>query len=252
MLKFTRRRFLMTLPLLGGGALCAEALIEPGILETKRLDMRALGIGKCIAQFSDLHYRGDWSFGQELVARIHQLEPDYVFFTGDLVEHRKRTHLKEALKLIASIQVPVFGVPGNHDPLDRESISDCREAYRATGGDFLNNERVKLEGFVVHGSRQERLLEYQESLPKVLLCHYPIVGDRATEAPYDLILAGHSHGGQVRLPLVGPLVLPPSVGRYDRGFYEAPAGKLYVNVGAGTYRLPIRLFCRPEITEILI
>ena len=89
-------------------------------------------------------------------------------------------------------------------------------------------------------------------MPKLLLYHFPIVDDWEVDEPYDLIMAGHSHEGQVRLPIIGPIILPPAVGRYERGFYGAPAGNLYVNVGVGTYLLPLRLFCRPEITEILI
>lgn len=251
-MKLTRRSFLMSFPVFLGGALSVESLLEPYFIETKRLDLQYLGIGKRIVQFSDLHYRGDRKFGEGLIERIHQLEPDYVVFTGDMLENQSRQYIDEAMELIASFEVPTFGIVGNHDPIDGESISSYRKAYASTGGRFLFGERVELEGLVLHGSRNAGGLDFAESLPKLLLCHYPIVGDRRMGAPYDLILAGHSHGGQFRLPLVGALCLPPAVGRYDRGFYAAPAGNLYVNVGAGTYLLPIRLFCRPEITEILI
>lgn len=250
--KFTRRRFLMSLPLLGGGALGAASLLEPNFIESRRLDMRELGLGKRIVQFSDLHHRGDLAFGRKVVDRIHALKPDYVVFTGDLVEHRERTHLKEALELIASFEVPVYGIVGNHDPIDRQSLAEYGEAYAATGGRFLFGERAELDGFVLHGSRNAYGLRFEERRPKLLLCHYPMVGQAVRGEAYDLILAGHSHGGQVRLPLLGAVVLPPGVGRYERGYYETPAGSLYVNVGVGTYLLPMRLFCRPEITEILI
>jgi uncharacterized protein len=67
-----------------------------------------------------------------------------------------------------------------------------------------------------------------------------------------LILAGHSHGGQVRLPFWGALIVPRGVGRYDLGYYKTAGGPLYVNAGIGTYRLPFRFNCRPEITLITI
>jgi hypothetical protein len=63
----------------------------------------------------------------------------------------------------------------------------------------------------------------------------------------DLILAGHSHGGQVRLPFIGATLLPFWVDGYVRGWYDTPAGPLYVNVGLGTAALPLRFLCRPEI-----
>jgi predicted MPP superfamily phosphohydrolase len=68
--------------------------------------------------------------------------------------------------------------------------------------------------------------------------------------PFDLILSGHSHGGQVRLPLFGPPYLPWGVGRYDLGFFETENGPLYVNAGIGTYHAPIRFNCPPEITVV--
>ena len=67
---------------------------------------------------------------------------------------------------------------------------------------------------------------------------------------FDLILAGHSHGGQVRLPVFGPLLVPFGVEGYDAGLYDTPAGPLYVNVGIGTFMLPVRFWCRPELAVI--
>jgi len=64
----------------------------------------------------------------------------------------------------------------------------------------------------------------------------------------DLILAGHSHGGQVRLPFYGPLILPFGVGAYDLGLFQTSAGPLYVNAGIGYFYANVRFNCRPEIT----
>jgi uncharacterized protein len=85
---------------------------------------------------------------------------------------------------------------------------------------------------------------------KILLTHYPALTDSIKGGAYDLILAGHAHGGQVRLPLFGALIVPFGVGRYQAGAYSTPAGRLHVSSGLGTFLLPVRLFCRPEITLI--
>jgi predicted MPP superfamily phosphohydrolase len=69
---------------------------------------------------------------------------------------------------------------------------------------------------------------------------------------FDLILAGHSHGGQIRLPFIGALIVPKGVTPYEHGFYETPGGPLYVNAGIGTYRLPLRWNCPPELTLVTI
>ncbi|MFH0881273.1 MAG: metallophosphoesterase [Lentisphaerota bacterium] len=85
---------------------------------------------------------------------------------------------------------------------------------------------------------------------RILLTHYPAVVDSLHDDSYDLILAGHSHGGQIRLPLFGALIVPFGVNGYQMGLYQTPSGPLYVNAGVGTFLLPARFFCRPEITLI--
>ena len=82
----------------------------------------------------------------------------------------------------------------------------------------------------------------------IFLMHYPAWIEKLNGASFDLVLAGHSHGGQVRLPFYGPLFIPFGVGRYDLGLFRTPAGPLYVNPGLGWFPVPIRLNCRPEIT----
>jgi predicted MPP superfamily phosphohydrolase len=82
----------------------------------------------------------------------------------------------------------------------------------------------------------------------ILLIHYPSWIEHVAPARFDLVLAGHSHGGQVRLPGFGPLLVPFGVGGFDMGMYETPAGPLYVNPGLGYFYLNFRFCCRPEIT----
>jgi predicted MPP superfamily phosphohydrolase len=92
--------------------------------------------------------------------------------------------------------------------------------------------------------------------PVVLLAHEPDYADKVRRHPraplVDLILSGHSHGGQVRLPLIGPLILPPLGKRYVSGHYQLSNIQLYVNRGIGTVSLPFRFDCPPEITELTL
>ncbi len=67
-----------------------------------------------------------------------------------------------------------------------------------------------------------------------------------------LVLAGHSHGGQVRLPIINALYAPQDIGYYDRGYYETPNGPLYANPGIGTWFVPVRFRCRSEITVVTL
>ena len=87
----------------------------------------------------------------------------------------------------------------------------------------------------------------KEGGKNILLIHYPLLASMVAHR-YDLLLAGHSHGGQVRIPFYGALMLPYWVGKYDMGMFRVPAGPLYVNPGIGYLITNIRFNCRPEIT----
>ena len=82
------------------------------------------------------------------------------------------------------------------------------------------------------------------------MMHYPAWVKRLGDQKFDLILAGHSHGGQVRIPFHGPIFVPFWVDEFDLGMFETRWGRLYVNPGIGWFPVPYRLFCRPEITVI--
>ena len=82
----------------------------------------------------------------------------------------------------------------------------------------------------------------------LLLVHYPVWADLLGGLRCDLALAGHSHGGQVRVPFYGAVITPSLTGRYDMGMFDTPAGPLYVNPGIGTFHLDVRFNCRPEVT----
>jgi predicted MPP superfamily phosphohydrolase len=80
--------------------------------------------------------------------------------------------------------------------------------------------------------------------------HYPAWVNRFKNQHCDLMLAGHSHGGQFRLPLIGSLVVPYNVDQYDMGLFQTAAGPLYVNPGIGWFYMNVRFNCRPEVTVV--
>jgi uncharacterized protein len=92
--------------------------------------------------------------------------------------------------------------------------------------------------------------------PVILMAHEPDFADDVLAHPrgplVDFMLAGHSHGGQIRLPFLGPLILPPMGEKYPEGLYRFKQMQLYVNRGIGTVGLPFRLNCPPEITVITL
>lgn len=253
MSKITRRRFLGLTALALPAALGANAgFIEPTSLRVTKLNLRG-GPGNCrFVHFTDFHYKGDASYAAEMVRTINELAPEFVCFTGDLVEDAR--FAPEALGFIQQIRAPVYGSPGNHDYWSQVPFPEFERAFEATGGAWLADRSLVLPEhdleLVGMGARGPLALTAACASRRLLLMHYPGPASKLHEHRFDLILAGHSHGGQVRLPFLGALIVPHGVGPYDLGYYDTPAGPLYVNAGIGTYRIPVRWNCPPEITVV--
>ncbi|HVU38682.1 MAG TPA: metallophosphoesterase [Opitutales bacterium] len=246
----TRRRFL-GLAASSGLALAAEGLfLEPTWVRTRVVKLARGAPTHRLVHFTDIHHKGDRAYLESVVEKINALAPDFVCFTGDIIEDC--AHLPEALEILSGIHAPLYGVPGNHDYWSNADFQVVDRMFSATGGRWLVNQRINLNDGKIHliGAACDRT-DIVQRLPgafNILLFHYPAWVDSLKGASFDLLLAGHSHGGQVRLPFIGPLVLPGGVGRYDLGLYHTPCGLLNVNPGIGWMALDIRLNCRPEIT----
>ena len=254
MRNITRRKFLGLSALAVPAALGADArFIESTALRVTELQLN--NAGNCrFVHFRYFHHKGDVRYAAEVVRTINELEPQFVCFTGDLVEEAR--FATEALGFIQQIRAPVFGAPGNHDFLCGVSFLEYAAAFSVTGGAWLaDRSRVlpkhDLE-LVGMGEGSVHVFKAPRAGKRVLLMHYPEIARGMRHERVDLILAGHSHGGQVRLPFLGALIVPSGVGPYDHGYYETPGGPLYVNAGIGTYLIPVRWNCRPEITVVTI
>ncbi|HEY4281490.1 MAG TPA: metallophosphoesterase [Chthoniobacterales bacterium] len=250
----SRRNFLKIF----GLSLPAVAGIDTCLIEPRRLEVKQLQLGhdpQCqFVHFSDLHYRGDAEFAAEVVQTINALKPQFVCFTGDLIEQPE--YLAEALSFIRQIETPVYGAPGNHDYFSRAPFIEFARVFNATGGSWLVDQSIVLpeKDLEIVGMAYAGIHAFRppQAARRLLLLHYPAMADQLGK-PFDLILSGHSHGGQIRLPLYGPLLIPDGVGRYDRGLFQTPNGPLYVNAGIGTLStIPVRWNCPPEITLVRI
>ncbi len=208
-----------------------------------------------LVHITDLHYKGDRAYVEGLVTRINATRADALCFTGDLVE--EPAYLDEALRLLSLVRLPLYGVRGNHDCLSSDDLARVLACFQASGGRWLTDERVSaLEGRLAIFGSTGRLHLIAPATPgaaparQVLLVHDPALVRNLAGVRFDLILAGHTHGPQLRVPGGGPLLDLPLVEGYARGLYQTPAGPLHVNPGLGTFYLPIRFGCRPEITLI--
>jgi len=256
--RLSRRKFILTALLAAPAAFAADTVwLEPTWLKTRHLRLRHGTPSHRLVHFTDLHHKGDTKYLKSVIAHINAQKPDLVCFTGDLVEEEK--FLAETLKYLAGIKAPLYGVPGNHDYWSKVSFEPIRECFQATGGDWLldaqlriPDSRLNLIGITCNHATQATI-PLDPSLTNILLMHYPAWVNHLNGQKFDLLLAGHSHGGQVRIPFFGAIIVPFATERYDMGLYETASGPLYVNPGIGyIYGYNFRFNCRPEITVIEI
>ena len=263
-----RRQFL--LGCLGVGVAVAApvgwygGIYEPNDIEvTKRtIKIRNLPLalnGSTAIQISDLHLQaGDNNHGR-MVELINQENPHFVFFTGDLINEAGA--IGDAVDIFRNIHAPggKWAVVGNSDR-SSEAVDSLRSHLKAVEVNYLVNASAQLEGGLwlvgvddpsayisdVHTAVQD----VPAGAPRILLAHSPDIVDQLEGASFDLMLAGHTHGGQIDLPFFnGAWMLNGPSSHYIEGLYEAHGSPLYVNRGIGTAKIPIRLGSRPEITK---
>jgi uncharacterized protein len=265
-----------------------------GPLTIKRVTVPIRGLperlqGCRIVHLSDFHFDGlrlsPWLL-RAVVEKTQALEPDFIALTGDFVtkETQPIFALAGHLKALTS-RYGTFACLGNHDNLSRKGRQTITQALTAAGITVLWNETAYPFGpeFPVVGladfwsrefSPQQVLADLPADRPRLVLSHNPDTAATLQQWRVDLQLSGHTHGGQIVLPLVGPLakviqqphfrrlrrLIPGYRQKCDRvvhhwewaaGLYRVGDSWLYVNQGLGTY-LPGRLFCPPELTELTL
>lgn len=228
-----------------------------------------------VVVFSDLHlgvYKNK-NFLKRLVKKVNQLEADLVLIPGDFVYFMSRDKLKEELAELSQIQAPCLVVLGNHDygRAAKDISRDLKSALESLGLWVIDND-------IKHLSVKESLIEFiglediwagnpdfdilirdnsdETADLRLLLAHNPDtiykLADYSKELKkIDLMVSGHTHAGQIRLPFLYRHIIPSAYG-FDRGFYEVFDTKVFVSGGVGNVVLPLRLFNRPEISFINI
>ena len=265
----TRRMFLM-----GGVSFFPYLYLERVSLAVRRYQV-AIGPlapafeGFTILHLSDLHDKEFGSAQEELLVLIRQEKFDLVALTGDLVAG-DRPRLTPALELVAGIRAfwdgPIYSVSGNHDwRLGR--AAEFNDRLREAGVRVLGNrsepiqrgaERIWVVGVddpVTSRDRLDLALSGSEHRqPRLLLSHSPQLYPQAERHGLDLVLAGHTHGGQIRLPLLGALFVP-AMGffpAWDYGLFSRRATTMIVSGGLGESGLPIRFNIRPEFSLVTL
>jgi len=267
-----------------------------GPLSTEKLTVRIADLpaglqGKKLVQMSDFHYDGLRLSEEMLAAAIavsNQAQPDLVLLTGDYVTTSpKPIHsLVLRLKHLQS-RIGVYAILGNHDIQYKHSKGEITDALNSIGVQVLWNEIAYPLGreFPLVGLADQRSPEFNPAqvmnqldpaTPRIVLSHNPDTAEILRAWRVDLQLSGHTHGGQIVIPGMGPAavyykkivrIIPTKIRRripflrrdysvmrhweWAQGLHLVGNNQLYVNRGLGTYK-PGRLFCPPEVTIITL
>lgn len=277
----TRRHFLKTSLFAGAGLFGSGGLltgysynVEPKWIESKQIKLSFKRLpdafhGKRVVQFSDVHigHHFDLANLQHVVDKINETKPDALCFTGDLFDSWVSENPVRTGEILGKLEAPLgkWAVLGNHDYYT--GVQETINILQKGGFTALVNRVQKMtvghsfiymagvddiwEGkpdlvLTLKGTDQDRFT--------LLLSHSANYADIAAKYPIDLQLSGHSHGGQVRLPMVGAITTPPFGDKYVMGHYKIERSSLqvYTNRGIGTSVHPVRFLCRPEITVITL
>jgi predicted MPP superfamily phosphohydrolase len=218
--------------------------------------------GLTILHLSDLHLQGtpDKAYFRYVMDQCAAWEPDLVALTGDLVD--SDWHHRWIVPLLGRLRwrLGAFAILGNHDEWRDPPL--IRRRLRKIGMQVLGNSwteiEVRGERLVVIGQEEPwfrpgpDLSGCPEGVFRLCLSHTPDHIAWARRHGIDLVLAGHNHGGQVRLPLLGPLLVPSRYGRrYASGSFHEPPTVMHVSRGLGGEE-PLRYNCRPEVTLLIL
>lgn len=227
--------------------------------------------GLKIVHLSDIHFGSTITENDldHLVNKVNELNPDIVVITGDIIDERISYDKNILINYLKQIQSKLgkFAISGNHDlPLDdfnsiveESGFTNLDNTYKLI---YANSSKpIIISGISSNysdssniGTKTAEFDSYIANLTddikpiySILLIHEPDFIDSLNVDNYDLILAGHSHGGQVKLPLIKKLYTPYGAKKYYDEYYKVNQTDLYISSGLGTSKLKFRLFNRPSI-----
>lgn len=276
----TRRTFLKSGAVLLAACLAGDAgAWEPDYPRVTRLDVTLKHLspawnGLRIVQLSDFHYDPYFSVTpiRHAVEIVQKLQPDLIVLTGDFITETQdsrwvfsRRQKTEYVRLCAELlscmrsRLGLFAIMGNHDvKFGADAVIESLQTNRinilrnSSSPLEQNGSRLWLAGVddVLEGKPDldKSLQQIPQNEPVILLAHEPDYVLESSRSGVDLQLSGHSHGGQIRIPLLGAPYLPELGRKYPRGSYQIRDTRLYTNVGLGTITIPFRFDCRAEIT----
>ena len=218
--------------------------------------------GLKIVHFSDVHYGRtvDKKYLDKIVEKINNQNPDIVIFTGDFLDKDVKINdkeLEDVKKSLSKIKSKIgnYAVNGNHDMADINTFNNIMDSNFT----ILNNEEeliyfeddtpISLVGLT---DLSETKIDYsvfdkENKYFRIVLAHEPDTLENIKNNDINVMLAGHSHGGQVRFPFIGPIIIPTGAKKYYNFYYKEDETELFVSNGIGTSTINFRFLSRPSI-----
>lgn len=272
-------KLILLIAVICGGIFVYARLVEPYTLEISEVKLDTPSSLTCeelnIVLFGDTHLGFDYDIEHlyKVIDEINSLEPDMIIFTGDLIDDLNTytddtSEVSFALSLLNS-KYGNFAVHGNHD-YEMSAEDPYTDIMENGGFDVLINESIYIPelNMEIYGITDCLIGSGDTSILKtasgetynLVLCHEPDIFDQLNDYSVTLMLAGHSHGGQVKIPFYTEKFLPKYGSKYVYGLFTSGGqasddGKslpntLYVTKGIGTTQLPLRFMAKPEIVSI--
>ena len=258
--KSRKGRIFFTFVVIAVGCVIDGFIVEPNWIEVTHESLPApIRQSLKIAHLTDLHTNGVGFRERRLLNFLDEEKPDIIVITGDTVP--SSGYYEGESQLLRNLHAPlgVWLVRGNWE--NWHALRNETEYYRANGVHFLLNRSAEIRpgvwliGFndtaFATADIERAFANVPSGTYRIALFHGPIFFSRSA-GQYELALAGHSHGGQVRVPFWGPLWLPSGIGPYVQGWFSANGSRMYVSRGIGTTLLPVRFACRPELAVITL
>lgn len=266
---------LLVLLLIAGALLFTYArYIEPRFLVTEDISIYSAHLAPAqkeltVAAFADTHFSEYYTVKDfsKAVKKINEMEPDFIFFLGDLIDNYNeyKGDASEISAALAELKASCgkYAVFGNHD-YGGGAENYYKDIMEAGGFTVLVNESADLDslGLTIVGiddimigyGDPKTAAKCRTATYNIVLCHEPDIIGEMTDYDIDLMVAGHTHGGQINIPFTdSDAYLPPYGKIYQSGLYTLQTARdtnLYVNRGLGTTSLPLRFMSPPELTKL--
>lgn len=265
--RLIKRVFILILVLciVGGFTAAYAFFVEPNQLKTETVSINSDNIGENIkiAVFADTHFGAGYTINNfnKVIDEINKADVDFVLFAGDLIDNFNtyQGDVSEISSKLREIKAKrgKYAVFGNHD-YGGGAQNYYKGIMESGGFNVLVNQSVNfnslnfritgVDDFLIGYGNKEIVNNLSKDKFNFILCHEPDVFDSFNKEKVDAMVAGHSHGGQVNIPILRDKIGTNLGSKYIKGKYVENDSMLYVNPGVGTTKVKARLFSKPEVT----